>query len=42
MSYLFAAYTFIWILIFAYTLSLGKRQNKIAVELEQLERAITK
>ncbi|MDW7674727.1 MAG: CcmD family protein [Bacillota bacterium] len=42
MGYLFAAYTITWIAIFAYTFSLGKRQNQLANELEQLQRAIDK
>ncbi|WP_084019429.1 CcmD family protein [Desulfuribacillus alkaliarsenatis] len=34
MTYLFAAYTITWVLIFLYTLSLGKRQSDIAKELD--------
>ena len=40
MDYLFWAYTAIWILIFAYTLYLGKRQADILKELELLKTAL--
>ena len=40
MNYLFWAYTAIWILIFAYTLYLGRRQANIANELELLKTAL--
>lgn len=42
MEYLFAAYTVIWILIFGYTASIGRRQSKLAFELEQLKRYVSK
>ncbi|MBS4025566.1 MAG: CcmD family protein [Clostridia bacterium] len=38
MNYLFAAYTVIWVLLFGYLVTLGKRQNKLAEELEILKR----
>ena len=34
MGYVFAAYTIIWILMFVYLLSLGKRQANLAKELD--------
>jgi len=37
---LFIAYTFIWALIFWYTLRLGKRQNQVAEELEALKKSL--
>jgi CcmD family protein len=40
MTYLFAAYTVIWVLLFGYLVSLGKRQNKLAEELEILKRSL--
>lgn len=40
MEYLFWAYTVIWILIFSYTLYLGKRQTNILKELELLKTAL--
>lgn len=36
LTYLFAAYMIIWVLIFAYNLSLGKRQKNMAKELDLL------
>lgn len=38
--YLFIAYTFIWALIFWFTLRLGKRQSKVADELELLKKSL--
>ncbi|MGF7184031.1 CcmD family protein [Desulfitispora alkaliphila] len=40
MEYLFGAYTVIWVLIFGYTLSLGKRQKKLEEELGLLQRTV--
>ena len=40
MSYLFAAYTVTWILLFAYVLHLGSRQKKLDQEIETLEKLI--
>ncbi len=36
LTYLFAAYMIIWVLIFVYNLSLGKRQKNMAKELDLL------
>lgn len=35
--YLFLAYSIIWVLIFSYSLRLGKRQAKLQKELELLK-----
>jgi CcmD family protein len=40
MNYLFAAYTVIWVLLFGYMVALGKRQNKLAEELELLKKSL--
>lgn len=40
MSYLFAAYTLTWILLFAYILYIGSRQKKLDREIETLEKLI--
>ncbi|MBO8125735.1 MAG: CcmD family protein [Firmicutes bacterium] len=40
MSYLFAAYTIIWVVIFLYTVYLWRKQNEVATELEILKRAV--
>lgn len=37
---LFLAYTFIWALIFWYTLRLGKRQAQVSEELELLKKSL--
>lgn len=37
--YLFLGYTVVWVLIFFYTLRLGKRQAKVAEELELLKKS---
>ncbi len=36
--YLFAAYTAVWVAIFAYVLSIGRRTRKLERELEELRR----
>ncbi len=36
MKYVFAAYTIIWIFLFVYLLTLGKRQTNMAKELDVL------
>lgn len=36
--YLAAAYTAVWVAIFAYLLSIGRRARKLESEIEQLER----
>jgi CcmD family protein len=40
LGYLFAAYIIIWGLIFAYTLSLGKRQSSLAKEIDIISEQI--
>ncbi|NLY56740.1 MAG: CcmD family protein [Firmicutes bacterium] len=42
MSYLFAAYTIIWIVIFLYTVYLWRKNQQIATELELLKKAVEK
>ncbi|HBV85340.1 CcmD family protein [Desulfosporosinus sp. BICA1-9] len=39
--YLFLAYSIIWVLIFGYSLRLGKRQDKLQKELELLKELIS-
>lgn len=39
-SYLFGAFTIIWALVFAYVLSLIKKQGKIKKEIESLKETI--
>lgn len=36
--YLFAAYTAVWIAIFAYLLSIGQRARRLEREIEELRR----
>ncbi|MDA8443300.1 MAG: CcmD family protein [Peptococcaceae bacterium] len=38
--WLFVAYSFIWVVIFWYTLRLGRRQAKVAEELEFLKKSL--
>jgi CcmD family protein len=40
MSYLFAAYTVTWVLLFAYIYSLGGKQRKLDEELTTLRKLI--
>ena len=40
MSYLFAAYTAIWILLFAYVSSISSRQRKLDREMETLKKLL--
>ena len=40
MTYVWAAYTLIWIFIFGYSLFLGRRQNQIEKELDVLKAAL--
>jgi len=42
MEYLFAAYLAIWILIFGYTLTLGKREKQLQEELFFLKKYLDK
>jgi CcmD family protein len=37
MSFLFAAYTIIWLLLFAYLLSIARRQKKVQDDLSQIQ-----
>ena len=37
MSFLFAAYTLIWILLFAYVISIARRQKKVQDDLSQIQ-----
>ena len=38
MSYLFAAFSIVWIVIFLYTLSISRRQRELSREVEALRR----
>ncbi len=38
MSYLFAAFSIVWIVIFLYTLSISRRQRELSREVETLRR----
>lgn len=40
MSYLFAAYTVIWVIIFAYTLLMGRREKQLAEDLYMLKKTM--
>jgi CcmD family protein len=40
MSYLLAAYSVVWILIFAYILSISSKQKKLEVEMETLRKLL--
>jgi len=40
MKYLFWAYTITWLVLFAYTVSIGLRQNKIDKELKWIKKLI--
>ena len=40
MTYLFAAYTIIWVVLFLYIFNLSKRQHKFQEEITRLERLI--
>lgn len=40
MTYLFAAYTIIWLIIFAYTLLMGRREKQLAEDLRMLQKAM--
>lgn len=42
MTYLFAAYSIIWVALLAYALTLSKRQSELAQEVQRLEQAIAK
>jgi CcmD family protein len=40
MSYLLAAYSLVWILLFAYVLSISSKQKKLEMELETLRKLL--
>jgi len=40
MTYLFAAYTMIWVVLFAYMFSLSRRQRKFREEITRLQQLI--
>ncbi len=40
MSYLLAAYSLVWILLFAYILSISSKQKKLDMEVETLRRLL--
>jgi CcmD family protein len=40
MSYLLAAYSLVWILLFAYILSISSKQKKLEMEVETLRRLL--
>jgi CcmD family protein len=40
MSYLLAAYSVVWILLFAYILSISSKQKKLEMELETLRKLL--
>lgn len=42
MSYLFAAYAVIWVVIFSYTLMVGKRQRSLEKELLYIKKMLNK
>lgn len=40
MTYLFAAYTIIWLIIFGYTLLMGRREKQLADDLFMLKKSM--
>lgn len=40
MTYLFAAYTLIWVVLFAYIFNISRRQHKFQDEVARLERLL--
>jgi CcmD family protein len=40
MSYLLAAYSLVWILLFAYILSISSKQKKLDMEVETLRKLL--
>ncbi len=42
MSYLFAAFSIVWIVIFLYTLSISRRQRELSEEVEMLKQMVEK
>jgi CcmD family protein len=42
MSYLFTAYTVVWILLFAYIMSVSSKQKQLDFEIETLKKILKK
>lgn len=42
MSYLFAAFSIVWLVIFLYTLSISRRQRALSEEVEMLKQMVKK
>ncbi len=42
MTYLFAAYTIIWVVLFAYIFSISRRQHKFHEEIDRLKQMLEK
>ncbi len=40
MSYLFAAYSVVWILLFGYVLSISSKQKKLETEMDTLRKLL--
>jgi CcmD family protein len=40
MSYLFAAYTLVWVVLFLYLISLSRRQRKLDREIDNLRKML--
>jgi CcmD family protein len=40
MTYLFAAYTIIWVVLFAYIFSISRRQHKFHEEIDRLKQLL--
>ena len=40
MNYLFASYTVVWLLLFAYLMSIARRQKKVLDDLAQLQESM--
>jgi CcmD family protein len=40
MNYLFASYTVVWLLLFAYVMSIARRQKKVLDDLAQIQQWI--
>jgi CcmD family protein len=40
MTYVFIAYSIIWVALLAYSLTLSQRQKQLVTELERLEKAV--
>jgi CcmD family protein len=42
MNFLFAAYTIVWVLLFAYVVSIARRQKKVQEDLAQLQESLSR